>query len=66
MTSDKATPKTSRDLPAEPVREDTARDTRDAAVATADKTGVDDRDLVHGEGGTIDLPTRPGDLARDD
>ncbi|MGC0326228.1 hypothetical protein ABIG06_006857 [Bradyrhizobium sp. USDA 326] len=24
------------------------------------------RDLVHGEGGTIDLPTKPGDLSRDD
>lgn len=24
------------------------------------------RDLVHGEGGTIDLPTKPGDLSKDD
>ncbi|MEY9362305.1 hypothetical protein ABH994_005026 [Bradyrhizobium yuanmingense] len=28
---------------------------------------VDDgRDLAHGEGGSIDLPTQPGDLAKDD
>jgi hypothetical protein len=29
-------------------------------------TDGSDRDPVHGEGGTIDLPTKTGDLSRDD
>ncbi|WP_246504545.1 hypothetical protein [Bradyrhizobium agreste] len=33
---------------------------------TADEPADDDRDLAHGEGGTIDLPTRPGDMSKDD
>ena len=35
-------------------------------ISDADETEDRDRDLVHGEGGTIDLPTRPGDLSKDD
>ncbi|MCA1429530.1 hypothetical protein I6F29_26980 [Bradyrhizobium sp. NBAIM16] len=34
----------------------------EGAAATED----DGRDLAHGEGGSIDLPTQPGDLAKDD
>jgi hypothetical protein len=30
------------------------------------ETADSGRDLAHGEGGTIDLPTGPGDLSRDD
>lgn len=32
----------------------------------ADATADDGRDLSHGEGGTIDLPTKPGDMSKDD
>jgi hypothetical protein len=45
---------------------DTERETREAIVPDADKTDGADRDLVHGESGTIDLPTKPDDLNRDD
>jgi hypothetical protein len=54
------------DLPGPEPRKDTARETREAIVGDADKTDGSDRDLVHGEGGTIDLPTKPRDLNRDD
>jgi hypothetical protein len=50
--------------PAQP-RKDTERDTRDAVVADANKTEVEDRDLVHGEGGTLGLG-EDEDLNRDD
>ena len=45
-------------------RSDKPRETQDAIVEDAG-TGDRDRDLVHGEG-AIDLPTRPGDLSKDD
>ena len=35
-------------------------------VKDADKTDVADRDLVHGDGGTIDIPVKPSDIAKDD
>jgi hypothetical protein len=59
-------PKSSEDLRGPAPRKDTERETRDAIVRDADKTDGSDRDLVHGEGGTIDLPTKPGNLTRDD
>lgn len=59
-------PKTSRDLPASKPRIDKERETQDAIIEDAGETGDDERDLVHGDGGTIDLPTKPGDLAKDD
>jgi hypothetical protein len=59
-------PRTSRDLPASKPRKDGARDTEEAIIEDADKTDGSDRDLVHGEGGTIDLPVKPGDLSKDD
>ena len=62
----RAAPKTSRDLPGSKPRKDASREMRNAAVEDADKTDGGDRDLVHGEGGTIDLPEKPGDLSKDD
>jgi hypothetical protein len=59
-------PKTSRDLPGTKPRKDEERDTQDAIVEDADKTDGRDRDLVHGDGGTIDLPVKPGDMSKDD
>lgn len=64
MTQKPMTQKTSRNLPEPEPRKDSERDTREAIIADADKT--DDRDLVHGDGGTLDMPTKPGDLSRDD
>ncbi|MET4040402.1 hypothetical protein [Bradyrhizobium sp. RT6a] len=60
------TPKTSRDLPGRKPRIDGEPDTREAIIPDAGETEDRDRDLVHGEGGTVDLPTRPGDLSKDD
>ncbi|MCP3445834.1 hypothetical protein [Bradyrhizobium sp. CCGUVB14] len=65
MTSS-LTQKTSRNLPGPEPRKDSERVTREAIIADADKTDGDDRDLVHGDGGTLDMPTKPGDLSRDD
>ena len=39
---------------------------QNAIVEDAGETGGEDRDLVHGEGGTIDLPRTPRDLSKDD
>ena len=47
-------------------RKDEERDTEAAIVEDADKTDSRDRDLVHGDGGTIDLPVQPKDLSKDD
>lgn len=60
------TPKTSKNLPGAGPRKDAERDTRNAIIADADKTEGRDRDLVHGDGGTLDMPTKPGDLSKDD
>jgi hypothetical protein len=58
--------KSSRDLAGPKPRKDEERATREAIIDDADKTDGSDRDLVHGEGGTLDLPTKPGDLNHDD
>lgn len=39
---------------------------REAQIKDAPKTGDDDRDLVHGDGGTIEIPTKPSDISKDD
>jgi hypothetical protein len=39
---------------------------RKAVIEDADETEGADRDLVHGEGGSIGLPTRPEDISHDD
>ncbi|RXH19501.1 hypothetical protein [Bradyrhizobium guangzhouense] len=65
MTSGIA-PKTARDLPGERPRTDKAREKQEAVVEDAGETRDSGRDLVHGDGGTIEIPTRPGDLSKDD
>lgn len=49
---------------AEP-RNDQARDTK-PIMEDADKGNDRERDLVHGEGGTIGLPDNPRNISRDD
>jgi hypothetical protein len=49
-------PKTSRDLPGPKPRKEEEREIQNAVVEDADENDVKDRDLVHGEGGTLDLP----------
>ena len=58
-------PNTSRDLPSSKPRKDEERDTKNAIIKDADKTDGKDRDLVHGDGGTIDLPVKPADMSKD-
>ena len=52
-------------MPASKPRKDEERETRQAIVEDADKTEGKDRDLVHGDGGTLGLG-RPEDLSHDD
>jgi hypothetical protein len=59
-------PNTSRNLPGTKPRRDEERGTQEAIIEDADKTDGTDRDLVHGDGGTIDLPVQPKDLSKDD
>lgn len=66
MAPDPTIPDASRDLPARKPRIDKDRDRHDAMIEEAGETGDTGRDLVHGDGGTIDLPTKPGDLSKDD
>lgn len=47
-------------------RKDTERETDRAIIQDADKTEGADRDLVHGDGGTLGLPTKPEDISQDD
>jgi len=59
-------PKTSQDLRGAQPRESEERETRNAGVEDANENDGKDRDLVHGDGGTLDLPVRPGDMSKDD
>jgi hypothetical protein len=59
-------PNTSRNLPGTKPRRDDERETQEAIIEDADKTDGTDRDLVHGDGGTIDLPVQPKGLSKDD
>jgi hypothetical protein len=52
--------------PAPEPRKHGHRDTREAVVEDADENAGRDRDLAHGEGGTIKVPETPSDLNRDD
>jgi hypothetical protein len=58
-------PKTSRDLSGSDPRKDEERDMEKAVAEDADTTDVADRDLIHGDGGTLGLDTNddrsPGD-----
>jgi hypothetical protein len=47
-------------------RKDGAGDMQQAIIEDADKTEGRDRDLEHGEGGTLGLPSKPGELSQDD
>lgn len=60
------TPKTSHNLPGAKPRKDKDRDRQEAVIEDTGETEDNGRDLVHGDGGTIDLPTKPGDLSKDD
>lgn len=64
MTAKTVSPGTSRHLPKPTPRFDKEHSTK--VVEDAAETEDDGRDLAHGEGGSIDLPTQPGDLAKDD
>ena len=58
-------PKSSRDLPATEPRKDKERERREAIIPDAAENDGKDRDLVHGDGGTLDMPVKSGDIARD-
>jgi hypothetical protein len=60
------TPKGPRDLPDTKPRKDEARETEGAIIENAATIEGEDRDLVHGEGGAIDLPVKPSDMSKDD
>ncbi|WP_439402995.1 hypothetical protein ACNJYA_12545 [Bradyrhizobium sp. DASA03068] len=58
--------KTAQNRPPSKPRIDKEHATQQAIVEDADEKADDDRDLAHGEGGTMDLPTKPGDMSKDD
>jgi hypothetical protein len=58
-------PRTSRDLPGTKPHKDEERDTQKAIIKDADITEGKDRDSVHGDGGTIDLPVKPHDMSKE-
>ena len=67
------TPKPSRKPRSEPKPRNEAkphvgkvRNKQDPVLEESPEAADSDRDLVRGEGGTFDLPTRPGDLSKDD
>ena len=47
-------------------RRDKAPDLQEAIIEVAGETSDSGCDLAHGEGGSIDLPTNPSDLSKDD
>ncbi|MGR4931608.1 hypothetical protein BSZ21_08110 [Bradyrhizobium canariense] len=63
MTLKTTSQNTSPNLPGRKPRSDKERDALEAVVEDA---GDKDCDLVNGEGGPIDLPTKPGHLSKDD
>lgn len=62
----RAAPKTSGEQRAAKPRNGTGLQTEDAIVEDADNNGGSDRDLVRGEGGTVEIPDSPRDLSKDD
>ncbi|WP_128926930.1 hypothetical protein [Bradyrhizobium guangxiense] len=65
------TPKPARKPSRQPRNEDRphagkARDSRASVVEESAETADSGRDLVHGEGGAINLLAEPGDLSKDD
>ncbi|MBR0704408.1 hypothetical protein JQ599_31200 [Bradyrhizobium diazoefficiens] len=72
MTSKATSQQTSRNMAGAGPRSDgkprldKARDLQEAIIEDAGEPADSGRDLVHGDGGTIELPTRPGDFSKDD
>jgi len=66
MASQTTSSATSRKTPGPKPRIDKERARQDAIIEDPGETEDRDRDLQHGDGGTIDLPTKPGDLSKDD
>ncbi|MHB0768797.1 hypothetical protein [Bradyrhizobium sp. 5.13L] len=66
MMDETASPARSRAPPRPQPRGDKEHDARDAIVESAGESEDDGRDLVRGDGGSIDIPIKPGDLAKDD
>lgn len=60
------TSKSSRKLSDSKPRTGNNGTSRQTVIKDASETKDEDRDLAHGEGGTIGLPTKPGDLSQDD
>jgi hypothetical protein len=48
------------------MKTDKKRELQDAIIEDAAVDDGEDRDLVHGEGGTLGLPTKPEDISHDD
>lgn len=66
MTAQRTSSRTSRNFPGPTPRIGEECAAQDEVIEDAGKTEDKSRDLVHGDGGTIDLPTKPGDLSKDD
>ncbi|WP_339034913.1 hypothetical protein WHZ78_24120 [Bradyrhizobium symbiodeficiens] len=66
MTFEMTSAETSQGLPGTKPRIDRKRETQEAIIEDAGETKDGDRDLVHGEGGAIDIPAKPGDVSKDD
>jgi hypothetical protein len=66
MPAPKTTSKSPHDIPGSPPRKDEERGMQQAIIEDADKSDGRDRDLEHGEGGTLGLPSKPGDISQDD
>ncbi|UPK40325.1 hypothetical protein IVB18_15300 [Bradyrhizobium sp. 186] len=62
----RAAQKKSRDLRGLKSRDDNQGDKQAAIIEDANRIDGGDRDLVHGDGGTIDLPDEPRDISKDD
>ncbi|MCK1358940.1 hypothetical protein [Bradyrhizobium sp. 199] len=66
MTPKTTIPQTPRSTPADEPRRDKKRDMPDAIIEEPGETRDSGRDLAHGEGGSISVPEKPGDLSKDD
>jgi hypothetical protein len=55
-----------RDIPPPKPRNDEDKQKPKAIVQDATECDGKDRDLVHGEGGTLDVPVKPADISKDD
>ncbi|MCJ9700751.1 MULTISPECIES: hypothetical protein [unclassified Bradyrhizobium] len=66
MTPKRTLQQTSRRQSGDEPRRDKKRDTQDPIIEDSGETRDSGRDLGHGEGGTINLPEKPGDLSKDD